>query len=256
MRIISWNCNMAYAAKKKNILAFQPDILILQECSEKHIKESGAVFHHWVGNNPHKGLGVLGFGDHSYTLDSSYTHEYPWFIPFRVDDAKLNILGIWSHVKNGRERYVTLTHQAIDHYRTFLAEGLSIITGDFNSNSIWDASHPGRSHSDLVEKLEQLNLRSVYHYQTKEAQGSETVSTLYMYRHKDKGYHLDYAFLSKNLLDRARLTIPDADAWLKLSDHLPLILDVNLGISSQPKGKGRKPSLTPAFRMDDPFAAF
>ena len=45
MKIVSWNCNMAYAKKQSMIEALQPDIVILQECSEKDIQESHAPFH-------------------------------------------------------------------------------------------------------------------------------------------------------------------------------------------------------------------
>lgn len=222
---------MAYAAKQHEILTLQPDVVLVQECSQKHIEESGAPFAHWVGTNPHKGLGVLGFGTYQYVLASSYTPEYPWFLPLYVKDLHLTLLGVWAHVKEKRERYVRITHQAIDYYRALLTEEPSIAIGDFNSNTIWDASHPGQSHSDLVEKLERLHLSSVYHAQTQEPQGKETVSTFYLYRHQDKGYHLDYAFVSHDLLAKAHLTIPDESIWLKRSDHLPLILDLHVGES-------------------------
>lgn len=229
MRIISWNCQMAYASKQEDILALQPDLLLLQECAEKHIKESGAPFAQWVGNNPHKGLGVLGFGTHTYALHALYTPRYPWFLPVRIDDENLTILGVWAHVKEKQERYVRISHQAINYYQPVLEEGWSIVMGDFNSNTIWDAAHPGQSHSDLVGKLEQLQMSSVYHAQTQEPQGEESISTFYLYRHRDKGYHLDYAFVSHGLLENAHLTIGDERIWLKLSDHLPLILDIHLG---------------------------
>ena len=229
IRIISWNCNMAYAAKQEDILALHPDVVLLQECSERHIKASGAPFAHWVGKNPHKGLGVLGFGQHAYTLNSAYTPTYPWFLPFRVEDEHLNVLGVWAHVKERQERYVRITHQAIDYYHAFLEAGLSLVIGDFNSNTIWDAAHAGYSHSALVEKLEQLQMRSVYHAQTQEPQGRETVSTFYLYRHPNKGYHLDYVFVSESLLVNVTLTIPDPGKWLQSSDHLPLLLDIHLG---------------------------
>lgn len=231
MRIISWNCQMAYTSKQEAIRALQPDVLLLQECSEKHIKESGASFAQWVGKNPHKGLGILGFGNHAYALDPRYTPQYPWFLPLRVDDERLTILGVWAHVKEKQDRYVRIAHQAIDHYRPLLEEGWSIAMGDFNSNSIWDASHPGHSHSDLVAKLERLQMTSVYHAQTQEPHGGETVSTFYLYRHRDKGYHLDYAFVSHGLLKQTHLTIPGGSGWLKRSDHLPLILDIQLGLT-------------------------
>lgn len=221
---------MAYARKQEDILALQPDVLVLQECSKKHIWESKAPFSHWVGTNPHKGLGILGFGNRTYVLSTLYTSDYPWFLPLRVEDEQLTLLGVWAHVKEKQERYVRLAHRAIDHYRPLLEEGLSIAIGDFNSNTIWDASHRGQSHSDLVAKLEQLQMSSVYHAQSQEPQGSETVSTFYLYRHRDKGYHLDYAFISHRLLKNTHLTIPDGGNWLKRSDHLPLVLDIHLGL--------------------------
>src|SRR5262249_7536435 len=94
--------------------------------------------------------------------------------------------------------------------------------------TIWDASHAGYSHSALVGKLEQLQLVSAYHAQTHEPQGQESVSTFYLYRHLDKGYHLDYAFISEGLLERTSLTIPGPGRWLQRSDHLPLVVDIRL----------------------------
>jgi exonuclease III len=224
---------MAYATKQEDIITLHPDVVLLQECSAKHIQESGAPFSHWVGTNPHKGLGVLGFGQHVYTLEPGYTPTYPWFLPFRVEDEHLNVLGVWAHVKERQERYVRITHQAVDYYRAFLEAGRSLAIGDFNSNTIWDRAHAGYSHSALVEKLELVQMRSVYHAQTQEPQGRETVSTFYLYRHPDKGYHLDYAFVSESLLERSALIIPDASRWLQRSDHLPLILDIRLEPSEQ-----------------------
>lgn len=110
--------------------------------------------------------------------------------------------------------------------------------GDFNSNSIWDRAHPGCSHSDLVARLEQLQMTSVYHAQTNERQGEETASTFYLYRHRDKGYHLDYAFVSRGLLKQAHLAIPDGAIWLTRSDHLPLILDIHVKPHKVPTSAG------------------
>ena len=217
---------MAYAAKQKGVLSHQPDVVILQECSQKDVNASGATFAYWVGTNPHKGLAVLGFGDHVYSIDSCSTNAYPWFIPLRIDDVQLHVLAVWSHVKTRQERYVRLTHQALDHYQAFLEEGSAIMMGDFNSNTIWDKQHSKQSHTALVEKLALLSLNSVYHHQTQEIQGKETRATFYLYRHTDKRYHMDYAFVSKDLLAQAHLLIPDPTFWLTRSDHIPLILDI------------------------------
>lgn len=36
--------------------------------------------------------------------------------------SHLTLLGVWAHVKEKRERYVRITHQAIDYYRALLTE--------------------------------------------------------------------------------------------------------------------------------------
>jgi endonuclease/exonuclease/phosphatase family metal-dependent hydrolase len=144
-----------------------------------------------------------------------------------VEDEHLNVLGVWASVKGGQERYVRIAHQAIDYYRAFLEVGGAVAIGDFNSNTIWDNAHAGHSHSALVEKLGRLQMRSVYHAQTWERQGKETAPTFFLYRHLDRGYHIDYAFISQSLLEDAALSILDPGRWLQRSDHLPLLLDIH-----------------------------
>src|SRR5579864_9541413 len=163
MRIISWNCNMGFDKKRDVVMSLQPDILVLQECSAKDIANTNAPFKHWVGSNTHKGMAIIGFANYEYTIDSSYTQEWPWFLPVRVQHVPLHILGLWACVKDHRLRYVRVTHRAIDHYAQFLSVQHMIVIGDFNSNTIWDAHHPGSTHSDLVQKLGRLGLVSAYH---------------------------------------------------------------------------------------------
>ncbi len=47
-----------------------------------------------------------------------------------------------------------------------------------------------------------------------------------MYRNLEKFYHIDYAFLSDDLLKNASLEIGLAKDWLALSDHMPLIVNI------------------------------
>lgn len=217
---------MSFARKRELMLALKPDVLILQECSEKDIIETKAPFKHWVGSNKHKGLGVIGFAEHEYKISDQYTAELPWFIPLEITDLNLHILAVWAHVKTQQLRYVRVTHAAIDHYQQFITESPTIITGDFNSNTIWDKLHSSRSHSLLVEKLHNLGIDSLYHYQTQELEGAETTPTLYMYRNPEKGYHIDFVFMSDSLLDKSKINIGKPDIWLSESDHVPVEVTV------------------------------
>lgn len=212
---------MGFSKKRHLIEALKPDVAILPETSERHIEETEARFKAWVGTNPHKGLGIVGFTDRSYML-----HEagplLPWHIPFTVDG--LNIIGLWAHVRDKDLKYVRVTHEIVGRHSDFLASGPSLVMGDFNSNTVWDREHPGRNHSMLVEKLGALGLQSVYHQSEGAAHGDETTNTYFHTKKLHLGYHIDFAFLSGA---SASMAIGRQEDWLMFSDHMPLILDIN-----------------------------
>ena len=88
------------------------------------------------------------------------------------------------------------------------------------------ANIPARegNHSTVVAHLEKKKIYSVYHRYFKETQGKEKHPTLYMYRHKDKPYHVDYCFVSADLADKlSSVEVGDYKRWTKYSDHVPVI---------------------------------
>jgi exonuclease III len=100
-----------------------------------------------------------------------------------------------------------------------------MLVGDFNSNSIWDRKHRVSNHSNVVKYLEDKGIFSTYHLFHKQLQGKEVHPTLYMYRHQDKPYHIDYCFVSADLVQRIQsVEIGDYDFWIPYSDHVPLIV--------------------------------
>jgi exodeoxyribonuclease-3 len=73
--------------------------------------------------------------------------------------------------------------------------------GYFNSNVIWDKKHQEGNHFTVLKLLEQKGIYSTYNEHFNEHQGDETRPTLFMYRHQDKSYHIDYFFASKDLIE-------------------------------------------------------
>ncbi|WP_193342534.1 endonuclease/exonuclease/phosphatase family protein [Pseudarthrobacter sp. AB1] len=222
MRIVSWNCAMGYAKKRWLVEALQPDVAVLQEVSQRHIAETDAPFKAWVGSNPHKGLGVIGYTGRSHTLHEA-GRLLPWHIPFTVDGV--NIVALWAHVRDKDLKYVRVTHEVVDRHADFLTSAPSLLIGDFNSNTIWDREHPGRNHSLLVDKLQGLGLRSVHHRTEGIAHGVEITKTYFHTKKLHFGHHIDYAFLRGA---SASLEIGRYEDWLQFSDHMPLILDIKL----------------------------
>lgn len=226
MRIVSWNCNGGLRRKVEAVESLRPDILVLQEASRRDVAALDAAFHHWVGGSEHRGLAVVSRLTPSCRIASSYRSDLPWFLP--VEIGSLRILAVWACVASPGLRYVRLIHHALDHYQPFLAAGPALVIGDLNSSAVFDRKHQPLSHTALVKRLDHIGLTSAWHLQTGEAHGAESSPTFYMYRHRDKPYHFDYAFVPQSFTPGMRLELGPPDPWLSLSDHLPLILDLDV----------------------------
>jgi exonuclease III len=223
MRIVSWNCNGGLRKKQLPLHNLEVDLQVIQEASFPDVAALEAPFTHWVGRPNGRGLAIIGNQDAAFRIHESYRPDLPWFVPLEVGPIRL--LAVWACVANPRLRYVRLIHAALDHYEAFLSPAPAIVIGDLNSNAIFDRKHGTATHTRLVDRLANLGLASVYHTQTGEAHGAESSPTFFLYRHRDKPYHFDYAFVSDDLMMASRLAIGSPDQWLAMSDHLPLILD-------------------------------
>jgi hypothetical protein len=68
---------------------------------------------------------------------------------------------------------------------------------------------------------------SAYHSRYAEAQGRETRPTFFLYRHRQRPYHIDYCFLPATWLGRIRdVKVGGHAAWAAKSDHMPLTVDL------------------------------
>ncbi len=224
---------MAFRKKADFIMPYNPDILVIPECEHpdklkfsKHIQQpSGAL---WFGINQNKGLGVFSYGKFKLKVHTSHNPSFRTIVPILVTGGSYNFVlyAVWAYNPDDRDgRYVTQVWKAINHYDKQLNKKRIILTGDFNSNTIWDKPRREGNHSTVVSRLEEKRIHSVYHRQFNQAQGKEQHPTLYMYRHKDKPYHIDYCFASEELLRKlSAVEIGDHASWKQHSDHVPVIV--------------------------------
>ena len=82
----------------------------------------------------------------------------------------------------------------------------------------------GKNVYGMIEKLSEQGLVDIYHHLTGEQEGEESTATFYHQRDLDKPFHLDHIFSAPDKVKD--LQIGDADEWLKLSDHMPLIFEI------------------------------
>ena len=243
MRIVAWNCNMALHRKFDALLSLRPDLAIISECAEpERLKQrldlaglsSDPV---WVGRSAHKGLAVFGFNGHRVTLASEHRRSLKHIAPVRVDGAaRFNLLAVWAqNFSDGirRKRQPGPLRLALRHYREFLAEGPTVVAGDFNNSVYWDRPGWLINQAWAVGALDELGLTSAYHAFHREAQGKESAPTLYWRDRKKDGptYHIDYIFLPQAwIAGMTAVAVGSFEQWCQpgLSDHVPLVADVAL----------------------------
>lgn len=237
MRLITWNCQGAFRKKADYILLLQPDILVIQECEHPDkLKFSQNTIRpndfYWYGDSVHKGLGIFSYSDYRFELLSDFNPKFRYVIPFRVsgNGHVFIFFAIWAmdNKENHEARYIGQVWLAINHYKNLLGNS-TILIGDFNSNKIWDYKERVGSHSDVVNNLADNDIHSIYHKHFGLEQGKEKHPTFFLQKNESKPYHIDYCFVSKDLIDRVKtVEIGAFDNWKAHSDHLPLNIKFDL----------------------------
>lgn len=205
MKIITWNCNMAFRKKVDLLLQYQPDLLIIPECehSDKIIFPQSPTSAVWYGDNQHKGLGVFSFGNYKLELLDCHESSFKTILPIAVSGANIDftLFAIWANNPQDKgNQYVGQIWKAIQYFEHFIKPERTILAGDFNSNSIWDKPRRIGNHTDLVQKLSLKQIKSVYHHHFGHAHGNELHSTFHLYKSIDKPYHLDYCLVSEDIM--------------------------------------------------------
>jgi len=236
VRIVVWNVSQALHRKWPALLSLDPDIAIVPECANPAVRPElaeviGDVSCRWTGLNPVKGLGVFAFGAMSTNLSVSHQEDFEQFLPVTISGGEISrVLGVWAfnHRSKGRFKGQTdVTVQALKYYAPFLSQSEGIVAGDFNENAVWDKPRRPGGFTDIGELLDGLGLASAYHYFHQEDFGSESQSTYYYRKAIHMPYQIDYCFLPKDWLPRIRAVEVRPTQWLKWSDHVPLVVDLD-----------------------------
>lgn len=237
MKLINWNCNGAFRNKKYLFDEYEYDILIIQECEDpSKLKEHKNSDHNylWIGNNKNKGLGIFCKNNISLKrldwsdINIKYKNEQlESFLPCLIND-EIIIIGVWTKKANSEVfGYIGQFWKYLQLHKDKLIDKKVIIVGDFNSNAIWDKWDRWWNHTNVVDELDQIGIKSLYHIINNEEQGKETKPTFYLQRKLEKPYHIDYIFLSNNLIsDFIEIEIGEIEKWLNYSDHLPIFSNI------------------------------
>ncbi|MGZ3765003.1 MAG: endonuclease/exonuclease/phosphatase family protein [Mucilaginibacter sp.] len=237
MKIITWNCNMAFRKKAELILQHRPDILIIPECEHPDKLKFPALTTQandivWHGDNQNKGLGVFSYGGYKLQRLPIHNPDFKTIIPISVTGGAVDftLLAIWANNPADKgNQYIGQIWKAIHFYDDLIKSEKTILAGDFNSNSIWDKPRRIGNHTTMVNVLEAKQIRSAYHRHFSQTHGNEEHATFNLYKNPGKPYHLDYCFVSDDLMNNLNsVEIGRYDDWKPYSDHLPLIVNFDI----------------------------
>ena len=267
MKIVSWNCNEGFWDKCDDISEFDADIYVIGECgnpakstSKKY--EEFAKNYVWIGENKNMGLGIFAkeniqleyipvdnklaedyltvknkenFYMGKRAKDNKKIKECPnedciefrHFLPVKVTDINddritFNLLGVWA-----MPEYVEMIHDFYDANKRLFNENL-VMCGDLNSSVLFDkrGEHKGKNFGMLIRKLKKHNLVPIYHtLNNKEKHGNESKATHFFQKRLNIRYHIDHVFSAPYITKS--LDIIDNVKWIKLSDHLPLVFEID-----------------------------
>ena len=233
MKIVTWNSQSKFSDNFKEIKKENADIYVIQECENPEITEideyrefsSNSI---WIGDNKYYGLGIFASDDIKMDVVDLDNEGLRYFIPVRIND-NFNLLGIWSNPNIEGNKVVNYPKEITKYYEKHKDSGFfnedMIMCGDFNCDvRLTNMSH-GKNVYEMIDKLSEVGLVDAYHYLNNETQGEESKSTFFMNRKLSKPFHLDHVFASPGKVKD--LQIPEPEYWLKFSDHVPIIFEID-----------------------------
>jgi exodeoxyribonuclease-3 len=235
MRLLVWNLCGATDRKWPHLAGLRPTLAVLPEVARQpRALISGGLLPpvaewHWVGTVPSRGLAVATFGAPSVPLLPRQATGR-WSVGVRAD--RLHALGIWSCPSaGGGPAYVAEVHRAIDaHARWLGGPGPRIVAGDLN---IMGTGSTAAAFRRLAGELGDLGLHSAYHAFYDEPFGAESRATYFHQRNPARPFHIDFCFLSDDLLGRVRsVEVGTYGDWVDrtvrpVSDHVPLVIELD-----------------------------
>lgn len=233
MKLISWNCNMAFRKKCEIISQYNADILIIQECENPNVIKYPEEFINimpyflWEGDNNNKGLGIFSKIPIEKNLWTTNNNKY--FISCKVG-SEFNLVGVWC-MKNkvSKLSYMGQFYNYFINNYDEIVKSKILISGDFNSFKNYTSEKQLYNHMNVIKKLEDNKIKSIYHEYFKLEQGNERDSTTYNTKRIDKGYHVDYIFGSRIINSKVKyMEVGKFDEWIQKSDHMPLIIEFDL----------------------------
>lgn len=225
MRIITWNCCRSPFAEK--LAAAEPlhaDILVLQEASRPitDLNPDEAI---WFELTPRMGVAVITTNGYHLRPNTDVSGFVACHAVDITGPHTFSLVAVRTHAEH---KYIRGLAADLELARDWIRSRDVVLAGDFNSNAYWDSDRKPIDHGRVVAGLQrEYGLVSAYHAVRGIPHGNEPDPTHYWQWREDQPYHLDYCFVPERWIGPGtRAEVGNFADWCDLSDHRPLIVDV------------------------------
>jgi len=271
MRIVSWNCGGQRCGgltieKYNEMLRFNPDILIIQECTKKDFdfvrnnsewgngilylarrtsddQEYLVDYQHWYGDNKEKsnsGLAIIA-PDYIIDLVDNFNSKFRYFVPYKISSQ---VSELFSRINRGDGNNETIDEKAIlvsiwtqppsdgsQDYQKTIFDALDYYNFDVPiilAGDFYTGSNRENMYryEELKTKLEKYGLKNC-------AANTEYEYEPTFYHDKTNNYYTnDFCFIPRNLnvyeyrVDKMN----NQKRWKGFSDHCPIIADFGVAL--------------------------
>jgi exodeoxyribonuclease-3 len=225
---------MALRLKFDRLRALRPDVAVVQECADPDAPKGwrpDCTAYDWIGFNPDKGLGIFTFGDLMLTRHASYAEELALYLPVMVSGwCRFSLLGVW--VADPRKTPAGATNDplvALQHYRSFLAQGPAVVAGDFNRLPQQMSVRRGGPGSSVNDVLAAAGLTNADYVRSGASGQAALRRTHYHQRKFSRGFVVDYIYIPVAKAScLSAFEVGDPHDWITWSDHVPLGVEFDL----------------------------
>ncbi len=242
MRIVTWNCRIGgFRKKAKHVAPLRPDILAVQEvepldnvllfdgeCQPTFRERATCPAY------PRRSLAMFSYTETEITTVDCPDPENISTYAFRRYKAQkeqltFNVAAVWTFATKINAKPYRQAHMGLMEHDKWIRQRPTVVLGDFNQSAIFK----GDSWKTLMELVEPLGLVSAYHQYFGEQFGKETRWTHFHHGKELSKFHIDYCFLPAEWVPYIRKVEVGAYAdWNKWSDHVPLIVDLDLPVNA------------------------
>ena len=235
MRLVTWNCRIGgFRYKSEHMALLRPDVLAVQEVEpiDGLLIFAGECQPTYSDRLAHPLYRRRSIGVFSYTSTSleALDHGDPMyeFRRFRGerDGLRFQVAAVWTAATTPPENSYRQAIDGVRRYENWMQNTPTVMLGDFNDN----ASYQSTRMPELLGLLDPMGLVSAYHSFFGEPFGGESQPTYY-HRSRTGGFvgHLDYCFVPRSWAAKiVNVQVGTHDSWLDKSDHMPVIVDLDL----------------------------